>query len=119
MERSELLDTLKMLVENNDVQGIRKLIRREPEMNELSARELNEDFIINKHRFIKRHGNLSLISDQARYSNNNNCCFLGSYLTRINSENNKSSEPCFTHESVSSRTSTISSIIMSLFVLQQ
>ena len=105
MNRSELLELLKVLVENNDVKGIRKLIRREPGMHELSARELNEDFIINRHKFIKRHGVLSLISDHSRYPNSTNTVFLGSYQTRINNENKDDSESISTindNDSVSS-----------------
>ena len=112
MNRSELLELLKVLVENNDVKGIRKLIRREPGMHELSARELNEDFIINSHKFIKRHGVLSLISDHSRYPNSTNTVFLGSYQTRINNEvpaqNKDDSESISTindNDSVSSRIS--------------
>ena len=66
MNKSELIDTLTKLTESNDIAGIRKLTRREPLINEMNSRELNEDFIINNHRFVKRNGKISLIKDNSK-----------------------------------------------------
>ena len=88
MNKSELIDTLTKLTETDDVAGIRKLIRRNPEMNNMNCRELNEDFIINNHRFVKRNGKISLIKDESRYPNAKNAVFVGSYQTRKNLDNN-------------------------------
>ena len=84
MNKSELIETLTKLTEMDDVAGIRKLIRRNPEMNNMNCRELNEDFIINNHRFVKRNGQISLIKDETRYPNAKNAVFVGSYQTRKN-----------------------------------
>ena len=88
MNKSELIDTLTKLTESNDIAGIRKLTRREPLMNEMNSRELNEDFIINNHRFVKRNGKISLIKDETRYPNTKNAVFVGSYQTRKSLDNN-------------------------------
>ena len=84
MNKSELIDTLSKLTEMDDVAGIRKLIRRNPEMNNMNCRELNEDFIIHNHRFVKRNGKITLIKDETRYPNATNAVFVGSYQTRKN-----------------------------------
>ena len=88
MNKSELIETLTKLTEMDDIAGIRKLIRRNPEMNNMNCRELNEDFIINNHRFVKRNGQISLIKDETRYPNAKNAVFVGSYQTRKNGDSN-------------------------------
>ena len=88
MNKSELIETLTKLTEMDDVAGIRKLIRRNPEMNNMNCRELNEDFIINNHRFVKRNGQISLIKDETRYPNAKNAVFVGSYQTKKNLDSN-------------------------------
>ena len=46
-----------------NIREIRKYIKRNDIINSLNTRELNEDFPINEHRFVKRNGLLNLIHD--------------------------------------------------------
>ena len=62
-------------------------------MNNMNCRELNEDFIINNHRFVKRNGQISLIKDETRYPNAKNAVFVGSYQTRKNGDSNSNEDP--------------------------
>ena len=54
-----------------NIREIRKYIKRNDIINSLNTRELNEDFPINEHRFVKRNGLLHLIHDANISSSNN------------------------------------------------
>ena len=47
----------------NDINGIRKFLRRNDEIHTLNTRELNEDYPIDEHKFVKRNGRLTFIHD--------------------------------------------------------
>ena len=51
------------LLRNEDIRGIRKMLRRNELLNDLNTRELNEDFPINEYKFVKRNGKLTFIHD--------------------------------------------------------
>ena len=57
------IDEFKNLCKSQNIREIRKFIKRNDIINSLNTRELNEDFPINEHRFVKRNGLLTLIHD--------------------------------------------------------
>ena len=57
------INKFKNLCKNQNIREIRKYIKRNDIINSLNTRELNEDFPINEHRFVKRNGLLNLIHD--------------------------------------------------------
>ena len=65
------INEFKNLCKTQNIREIRKYIKRNDIINSLNTRELNEDFPINEHRFVKRNGLLNLIHD-ANISTSNN-----------------------------------------------
>lgn len=57
------INEFKNLCKTQNIREIRKYIKRNDIINSLNTRELNEDFPINEHRFVKRNGLLNLIHD--------------------------------------------------------
>ena len=57
------INEFKNLCKSQNIREIRKYIKRNDIINSLNTRELNEDFPINEHRFVKRNGLLNLIHD--------------------------------------------------------
>ena len=57
------INEFKNLCKCQNIREIRKYIKRNDIINSLNTRELNEDFPINEHRFVKRNGLLNLIHD--------------------------------------------------------
>ena len=57
------INEFKNLCKGQNIREIRKYIKRNDIINSLNTRELNEDFPINHHRFVKRNGLLNLIHD--------------------------------------------------------
>ena len=47
----------------------------------MNCHELNEDFIINSHRFVKRNGKITFIKDISRHPNDKNTCNVDNYQT--------------------------------------
>ena len=64
-----------------NIREIRKYIKRNDIINSLNTRELNEDFPINEHRFVKRNGLLNLIHD-ANISTSSNEIVNGDIATQ-------------------------------------
>ena len=62
-EREELFNNFYTLLNNQDIKGIRKYLRRNDEIHVLNTRDLNEDYPINEHKFVKRNGKLTFIHD--------------------------------------------------------
>ena len=65
----ELRDKIQELAMKRDIEGIRKLIKRNPQLNNCYTRELNEDFPMKQYRFVKRNGRLIIVHDNERNSN--------------------------------------------------
>ena len=57
------INEFKNLCKCQNIREIRKYIKRNDIINSLNTRELNEDFPINEHRFVKRNGLLNPIHD--------------------------------------------------------
>lgn len=66
------INEFKNLCRCQNIREIRKYIKRNDIINSLNTRELNEDFPINKYRFVKRNGFLHLIHDVNICCNQNN-----------------------------------------------
>ena len=65
------INEFKNLCKTQNIREIRKYIKRNDIINSLNTRELNEDFPINEHRFVKRNGLLNLIHDANITTSNN------------------------------------------------
>ena len=57
----DLKQQLKELLDENDYKGVRKLLRRNDNCNNLKSRELNEDLNVGSHRFVMRNGRMTFI----------------------------------------------------------
>ena len=57
----DLKHQLKELLDENDYKGVRKLLRRNDNCNNLKSRELNEDLNVGSHRFVMRNGRMTFI----------------------------------------------------------
>ena len=62
-ETQNIINEFYKLLRNEDIRGIRKMLRRNNVLNDLNTRELNEDFPINEYKFVKRNGKLTFIHD--------------------------------------------------------
>ena len=58
-----IINEFHKLLRNEDIRGIRKMLRRNELLNDLNTRELNEDFPIDQYKFVKRNGKLIFIHD--------------------------------------------------------
>ena len=58
-----IINEFHKLLRNEDIRGIRKMLRRNEVLNDLNTRELNEDFPIDQYKFVKRNGKLTFIHD--------------------------------------------------------
>ena len=58
-----IINEFHKLLRNEDIRGIRKMLRRNELLNDLNTRELNEDFPIDQYKFVKRNGKLTFIHD--------------------------------------------------------
>ena len=76
-ESTNIQQQLKQFIENSDYAGVRKLLRRnQQQLNTLNTRDLNDDFPLDDHKFVKRNGKLTFIttttsSPKERKHNNN------------------------------------------------
>ena len=62
-ETETLFHQFYSLLNDNDIKGIRKILKRNDEIHTLNTRELNEDYPIDEHKFVKRNGRLAFIHD--------------------------------------------------------
>ena len=62
-ETETLFNQFYSLLKDIDIKGIRKFLRRNDEMHSLNTRELNEDYPIDEHKFVKRNERLAFIHD--------------------------------------------------------
>ena len=62
-ETETLFHQFYSFLNDNDINGIRKFLRRNDEIHTLNTRELNEDYPIDEHKFVKRNGRLTFIHD--------------------------------------------------------
>lgn len=62
-EMETLFNQLFLLLSDNEIKGIRIFLRRNNEMRTLKSCELNEDYSIDKHKFVIRNGILRFFHD--------------------------------------------------------
>ena len=60
-ETETLFNQFYSLLNDNDIKGIRKFLRRNDEMHSLNIRELNDDYPIDEPKFVKQNGILTFI----------------------------------------------------------
>ena len=65
-KENELLGKIKEYALQTDLKSLRRLIKRNPEINEMDVRILNEDYPMKQYRFVKRNGLINVVHDLKR-----------------------------------------------------
>ena len=65
-KENELLEKIKEYALQTDLKSLRRLIKRNPEINEMDVRILNEDYPMKQYRFVKRNGLINVVHDLKR-----------------------------------------------------
>ena len=65
-KENELLGKIKEDALQTDLKSLRRLIKRNPEINEMDVRILNEDYPMKQYRFVKRNGLINVVHDLKR-----------------------------------------------------
>ena len=65
-KENELLGKIKEYALKTDLKSLRRLIKRNPEINEMDVRILNEDYPMKQYRFVKRNGLINVVHDLKR-----------------------------------------------------
>ena len=65
-KENELLGKIKEYALHTDLKSLRRLIKRNPEINEMDVRILNEDYPMKQYRFVKRNGLINVVHDLKR-----------------------------------------------------
>ena len=65
----EKLNKFYDLLNQQDIKGIRRYLKRNPELHSLDTRILNEDYPIDQHKFVKRNGVMTFIQVKDYFPN--------------------------------------------------
>ena len=66
MSNQEIRNKLKEFSTNYKIKELRRLMKRNPEINDFNVRLLNEDYPMKCYRFVKRNGVINLVHDVKR-----------------------------------------------------